>query len=67
MMTDTQDNELIVFGEHNVHAENLSIGHLVTYFPWTKLFNALGMVGATRLCFTQMKKPMLCMKSYRRF
>ncbi|SJM20589.1 hypothetical protein PGIN_13-1_01907 [Porphyromonas gingivalis] len=46
MMTDTQDNELIVFGEHNVHAENLSIGHLVTYFPWTKLFNALGMVGA---------------------
>lgn len=46
MMTDTQDNELIVFGEHNVHAENLSIGHLVTYFPWTKLFNASGMAGA---------------------
>lgn len=46
MVTDTQDNEPIVFGEHNVHAENLSIGRLVTYFPWTEYFNALGMAGA---------------------
>ncbi|WP_304296717.1 hypothetical protein [Porphyromonas gulae] len=46
MTTDKQDFEPIVFGEHNVRAEHLSIGHLAAYFPWTEYFNSLGIPGS---------------------
>lgn len=44
-MNHEEDNQPIVFGEHNMCAEKLSISNIAGYFPWTKYFNDLGFSG----------------------
>ncbi len=40
-----REEELIVFGEHNVRAEGLTIGRLVAHFDWADYFAAVGIIG----------------------